>query len=205
MNLVDELAEEFARRLRAGERPSVEDYATRFPEQADELRSVLSAVVMMEQLKPRREAPSGTGPRLRATEPPPKLVGEYRIVREIGRGGMGVVYEAEQEALGRRVALKVLPRQVLANETLRSRFRREAQAAARLHHTNIVPVFGVGEHEGLCFYAMQLIDGRGLDQVIREAAGPLDSFGAVARVALQVAEALAYAHRQGVLHRDIKP
>jgi serine/threonine protein kinase len=81
---------------------------------------------------------------------------------------MGVVYEAEQEALGRRVAIKVLPGRLLANQTLRARFRREAQAAARLHHTNIVPVFGVGECDGQCFYVMQLIEGRGLDRVIHE-------------------------------------
>ncbi len=71
-------------------------------------------------------------------------------MREIGRGGMGVVYEAEQETLGRRVAIKVLPGHLLANEKLRSRFHQEAQAAARLHHTNIVPVFGVGEGDGQC-------------------------------------------------------
>src|SRR5262249_57831981 len=88
---------------------------------------------------------------------PPERIGEHQIVREIGRGGMGVVYEAVQESLGRRVALKVLPAHLLSNETLRARFHRESHAAAKLHHTNIVPVFAVGEHEGLCFYVMQLI------------------------------------------------
>jgi serine/threonine protein kinase len=164
-NLVDELAEEFAQRWRAGEHPSVEEYANRYPNWAEEIRAVLPAVVMMEQLKPGPEDAPPPGP-----ERPPERVGEYRIVREIGRGGMGVVYEAEQEALGRRVAIKLLPGHLLANEKLRSRFRREAQAAARLHHTNIVPVFGVGECDGRCFYVMQLIRGRGLDQVIRDAA-----------------------------------
>src|SRR5439155_6638081 len=96
-------------------------------------------------------------------------VGEYRIVRELGRGGMGVVYEAVQEPLDRRVALKLLPASSFANEKFRARFRRESLAAARLHHTNIVPVFGVGEHGGLWFYVMQLIDGRSLDEVIRDA------------------------------------
>src|SRR6266542_2568528 len=97
-NLVDELAEEFARRWRAGEQPAVEDYAKQYPQMADEIRAVLSAVVMMEQLKPRCEdagPAAAPGP-----ERLPERVGDYRIVREIGRGGMGVVYEAEQEALG---------------------------------------------------------------------------------------------------------
>ena len=95
-------------------------------------------------------------------------VGDYRILREIGRGGMGVVYEAEQVSLGRRVALKVLPRQVSGDRTVLERFRREARAAARLHHTNIVPVFEVGQDGDVRFYAMQFIQGQGLDLVIDE-------------------------------------
>jgi serine/threonine protein kinase len=173
---VDELAEEFARRWRAGERPSVEEYISRFPQCADEIRDVLPAVVMMEQLKPRRTDNPPARPAA-TLDVPPRHVGEYRIVREIGRGGMGVVYEAEQEALGRRVAIKVLPSTVLANPSARERFRREALAAARLHHTNIVPVFGVGECDGQCFYVMQLITGRGLDQIIRGAVGVPPSGG----------------------------
>src|SRR5262245_39230858 len=79
---------------------------------------------------------------------------------------MGIVYEAEQESLGRHVALKVLPRQALLKTTYLERFRREAKAAGRLHHTNIVPVFGVGEHDGTHYYAMQFIAGEGLDKVL---------------------------------------
>src|SRR5262249_48572576 len=88
--------------------------------------------------------------------------------REIGGGGMGVVYEAEQASLGRHVALKVLPGHARLNANLRERFRREARAAARLHHTNIVPVFGVGEHEGTPYYVMQYIRGQALDEVLGE-------------------------------------
>ena len=95
-------------------------------------------------------------------------MGDYRILREIGRGGMGVVYEAEQESLGRRVALKVLPRPIARDGTALARFRREARAAARLHHTNIVPVFEVGQDGDVCYYAMQFIHGQGLDAVIEE-------------------------------------
>src|SRR5262249_43351361 len=92
----------------------------------------------------------------------------YRILREVGRGGMGIVYEAEQESLGRRVALKVLPAQALLDPQQQKRFQREAKAAARLHHTNIVPVYGVGENDGLHYYVMQFIQGQGLDQVLIE-------------------------------------
>lgn len=98
----------------------------------------------------------------------PNQLGDYRIVREIGRGGMGIVYEAEQVSLGRHVALKVLPRELIKNAKLRTRFEREAKAAAKLHHTNIVPVFGVGEDDNQCYYVMQYIQGMGLDVVINE-------------------------------------
>jgi serine/threonine protein kinase len=164
-HLVDDLAEEFARRWRNGERPSVEEYALRFPRWAADIRQMFPAVVMMEQLKPRPEAHPPVNPPAEDARPPEQL-GDYQILREIGRGGMGVVYEAQHEALGRRVAVKVLPTHLFQNEKLRFRFRRESQAAARLHHTNIVPVFGVGEQNGQCYYVMQLISGRGLDRVI---------------------------------------
>jgi serine/threonine protein kinase len=93
---------------------------------------------------------------------------DFRILGEIGRGGMGVVYEAVQESLDRPVALKVIGERASGDETLRSRFDREAKAAAKLHHTNIVPVFGRGEFQGLLYYAMQYIRGRGMDKILRE-------------------------------------
>src|SRR5262249_14165505 len=92
-------------------------------------------------------------------------------LREVARGGMGIVYEAVQESLGRHVALKVLPPHGLVDAKHLERFRREARAAARLHHTNIVPVFGVGEHEGIHYYAMQFIQGQGLNAVLQELKG----------------------------------
>jgi serine/threonine protein kinase/Flp pilus assembly protein TadD len=102
--------------------------------------------------------------------PPPRVdrLGDFHIVREVGRGGMGIVYEAEQESLGRRVALKVLLTTALRDQRQHQRFEREAKAAARLHHTNIVPVFGMGEHGGLHYYVMQFIDGPSLDRVLAE-------------------------------------
>jgi serine/threonine-protein kinase len=110
--------------------------------------------------------PTGTAPQAKA--PPLEQLGDYRILREIGRGGMGVVYEAEQVSLGRNVALKLLPPQILRDAKQRHRFEREARSAAKLHHTNIVPVFGVGEHDETPYYVMQFIQGLGLDEVLDE-------------------------------------
>jgi hypothetical protein len=95
-------------------------------------------------------------------------VGDYRILRELGRGGMGVVYEAERESLKVRVALKVMRPTIRPDATRLRRFHSEARAAARLHHSNIVPVFDYGEQDGVCFYAMQMISGVGLNQMVEE-------------------------------------
>src|SRR5207302_10241189 len=95
-------------------------------------------------------------------------LGDFHILREVGHGGMGVVYEAEQVSLGRRVAMKVLSQRTLRDAKQRRRFEREAKSAAKLHHTNIVPVYGVGEHDGQPYYVMQFIQGLGLDEVITE-------------------------------------
>src|ERR1700720_441396 len=168
--LVLELAEEFLERYRKGERPPLREYIDRHPELAAEIREVFPAMALMENIALADEALDGEAapsalPPAAAT---PKQLGGFRILREVGRGGMGIVYEAEQVSLGRHVALKVLPRNVLLDAQQKRRFEREAKAAARLHHTNIVPVFGVGEQEGLPYYVMQFIQGLGLDLVLDE-------------------------------------
>src|SRR5262249_38516852 len=163
----------------------------------------------------------------------PGTLGDYRIVREVGRGGMGVVYEAEQISLGRRVALKVLPFAAALEPAQLQRFQNEARAAASLHHEHILPVYAVGCERGLHYYAMQLIDGQSLAGVIaalgppgasarQGATGGSDTaplakaptetggrdaghFRRVAEWGAQAAGALEHAHRVGVVHRDVKP
>ena len=144
------------------------EYAARLPDREDEVRELFPALVEMEQLKPVTAERTGDFVLRRPNRTHPARVGEYRILRLVGRGGMGAVYEAVQESLGRHVALKLLPAEALADPRRLERFRREAKAAARLHHTNIVPVFGVGEADGRHFYAMQFIAGHPLDAVIDE-------------------------------------
>ncbi len=166
--LLNLLAEEFAARHRAGGRPRLEEYCERHPEIAEDIRSLFPALVELE----RARADAGAAPAAAVADARPLAdLGEFRLLREVGRGGMGVVYEAEQVALGRRVALKLLPASVISDPARRRRFEREAKSAARLHHSNIVPVYGYGEHEGTPYYVMQFIHGLGLDAVIGELGG----------------------------------
>jgi serine/threonine protein kinase/Tfp pilus assembly protein PilF len=162
------VTDELLERYRRGERPALTDYVGRYPALAEQIRELFSALVLMEDVRPGSKSPADRPVQARAGDVPFQHLGDYRIVREIGRGGMGIVYEAEQESLGRRVALKVLPPGALAAPKQVQRFQQEARAAARLHHTHIVPVFGVGEENGTHYYVMQYIEGRPLDEVLAE-------------------------------------
>ena len=165
--LLAELVEEYTTKLQAGEIIHWSEFADAHPEHADGLRSLLPALHLLADA-----GESGLDEEIQTSETVPPAtprngqLGDYRLVREIGRGGMGIVYEAEQRSLRRRVALKVLPYASLLDSRQLQRFHNEAQAAACLHHDHIVPVFAVGCEDGVHFYAMQFIDGRSLDQFV---------------------------------------
>lgn len=273
----EDLAEKFAEELRAGEAPAISSYANQNPEFASQIHRLFPVMEAMEQRGAQVEDYSEEGlleaelGQLRAT-PPMRRLGDYRILREIGRGGMGIVFEAQQESLGRKVALKLLPQSSQFDKRRQQRFENEARASAMLHHTNIVPVFGVGSHESTSYFVMQYIDGQPLHRVLneislqrsgdgtndpanaatlREASTIATSFDQseigipanpetdlpdpsspsristtfsnashqvnsrtsaeniywrnIARIGVQVADALSHAHSKKILHRDIKP
>ena len=170
-NPFERLAEEFADRLRRGEHPSLTEYVERYPEHADDIRELFPALALVEHYKPAREDADDLVPRAgrSATRGDlPDQLGDYRILRYLGEGGMGVVYEAVRESLRSHVALKVMHPQFRNREKYLRRFRTEARSAARLHHTNIVSVFDYGVHDGVCYYAMQYIAGHSLDKILAD-------------------------------------
>jgi serine/threonine protein kinase/WD40 repeat protein/tetratricopeptide (TPR) repeat protein len=169
-NPFERLAEEFAERLRRGERPAITDYVARYPEHADDIRELFPEIAVVEQYKP---SEADSRPSFHTAIPPkrgsvPDQLGDYRILRYLGAGGMGVVYEAERESLRSNVALKVMHPQFREHEKYLQRFRIEARSAARLHHTNIVSVFDYGVHDGVCYYAMPYIAGHSLDKILSD-------------------------------------
>lgn len=158
---LEQIAEEFVAQLRKGSGVAISEYVERYPDLANEIEEYFPAIIALEGGK----HISDSNGKVSLGASTPKQLGDFRIVQEIGRGGMGVVYEAIQESLNRRVALKLLPRHLLLEEKQLKRFRREAELTAALHHTNIVPVYGVGENDGFHYYVMQLIEGIGLDEL----------------------------------------
>jgi serine/threonine protein kinase len=160
--------QDFLDQLEAGRRPDRQEFLRRYPDLAVPLGHCLDGLELVHRagLRERRPGavpPVGLGDVASATP-----LGDYQIIREIGRGGMGIVYEAVQLSLGRRVALKVLPFAATFDAKHLQRFLNEAQSAAQLHHTNIVPIYAVGSERGVHFYAMQLIEGHSLAEIIRQ-------------------------------------
>lgn len=192
----ERIVAEFRAALDRGERPSVDHYRDRYPEDAAALGRLLNAVLHLHDDRaprdPRAELPSSIGP--------------YRIDREIARGGMGIVYEAHDPTLERSVAIKIVPTHLDTDEA-RARFQREIRSVARLEHPAIVPVYEAGVHEGRAYFVMPLVLGESLDRIIdrmRSCAERPDP-NEVARWLARVCDAVAEAHERGVLHRDIKP
>lgn len=208
---LDLLIEQFLLLHRKGEPVTVEVFAEQHPEQREQLVDLLPTLLALEDVK-RDRASSGSG-QSRVSLPALERLGDFRIEGELGRGGMGVVFAAVQESLDRRVALKVLPQASLLTGNQLERFQREAQIAARLHHSNIVPVYGSGESDGYHWYAMQHLSGQSLDRWRQTQSGLMpEGSGAwsvrarfVARIGAAAASALHYAHGLGTMHRDIKP
>ncbi|QDV07102.1 Serine/threonine-protein kinase PrkC [Planctomycetes bacterium Poly30] len=161
---LDQLITDYFDAQREGRAPSVEDFVAAHPEHEHALRAVLPGASLLDQIGKRAEDAS---PMARSGD----RLGEYKLLGVLGRGGMGVVYEAVQETLGRPVALKVLPASRVVDRKSRERFMREAQAAASLQHPGIVPVYGVGEADGQVYYAMQRVDGVPLDVLTAVARG----------------------------------
>ncbi len=166
---IDDLASEFLERYRRGEGPSLSEYTDRHPELAERIRAIFPALIVMETV----EAGTSQGTRLDVERfdsgaSAPRRLGDFILIRRVGAGGMGIVYEAEHESLKSRVALKVMHPRFRADRAYVRRFQTEARSAAKLHHTNIVPVFDYGEHDGVCYYAMQYIVGVGLERVLED-------------------------------------
>jgi WD40 repeat protein/serine/threonine protein kinase len=166
--VLDDLLADFANRLHAGEAVGVETYVQEHPERADELRRLLPAVQILTDLEGMAGAEDMLAPPESGPERALGVLGDFRLLREVGHGGMGVVYEAVQVSLNRRVALKALPFAATLDTRQIQRFKAEAQAAAHLHHTHIVPVFAVGCERGVHYYAMQFIEGHTLAALIEE-------------------------------------
>jgi serine/threonine-protein kinase len=190
--------------IEEGLQPTPDEWLRRYPDLAEELASFFAAKTEFEHhagplLPGLAPQPVDEGGVATALLPP---AGEYDILEEVGRGGMGVVYRARHRGLRRIVALKTLRAEGLAREEDLRRFRSEAEVLASLDHPHIVPIYEVGEHEGQPCYAMKLLGGGSLADRLRE--GPLSPRQA-AQLLAAVARAVHHAHQCGVLHRDIKP
>jgi serine/threonine protein kinase/Flp pilus assembly protein TadD len=207
--LAAEAFELFVELHRRGDHVDPSVFAARFPDHADELVLAIDAFLALEESEQGAADESAV----------PAQVGPYRIVREIGRGGMGVVLEAVEEPLGRRVALKILPPEHLSSSVARERFRREAKLASQLDHSGIATVYGAGIDAEEPWIAMRFVEGESLAHMIAQArelghdcvrlhssaASGRENVLRVARCVAEVARALQYAHERGILHRDVKP
>ena len=198
--LLDQAIMEFLRAQENGVPLDIQDLLNKHSSVADELESFIDQQIQFGKIAaPVREFSTIADSRIEATI---KEFGDYDIVREVGRGGMGVIYEARQKGLSRRVALKMIRDSRFRTEEDLVRFQTESEAAAALEHPNIVPVYRVGTVEGMPFFTMKLVRGGSLKEALENGKmKPAES----ARVALAIANGVSFAHQRGILHRDLKP
>ncbi len=210
---IDAVIADYLDAVRAGKNPDPNEWLSRHPDLAPELASFFAGRAELARW-PRRPPPE----RRRRSAPAVGVVawspdhattgrscayfGDYELLEEIARGGMGVVYRARQVSLNRVVALKMILAGELASADDVRRFRTEAEAAANLDHPNIVPIYEVGEHDGRQFFSMKFVEGGSLaNQVERLTKKPKEAVTLLA----EVARAVHFAHQRGILHRDLKP
>lgn len=205
-----ELLERMTAELRAGRMPDLEALAKEHPELSAELRELWGAVQLAEGLAAglSRGSPTNLAARRplagRATAPGdlPREFGDFELQRELGRGGMGIVYQARQRSLNRTAAVKMILRGEWASADDQARFRSEAESAARLDHPHIVPVYEVGEYDAQPYFVMKYVEGVTLANRLAE--GPMPPREAAAILA-PICDAIHFAHERGILHRDLKP
>jgi serine/threonine-protein kinase len=207
-----QLLADLSEQMRQGQLPDLDAVAAQYPDLAAELRELWGAVLIAEEfVNPSSEQRKNSGAttvgltalgRTAEVSFSPQLFGDYELLEQIGRGGMGIVYKARQRSLNRLVALKMILNGELATPEDLARFRTEAQAAAHLEHPNIVPVYNAGEHEGQAYFSMRLVEGQTLGALL--ARGPMRPRDA-ARYLAAISRAVHYAHEHGILHRDLKP
>jgi len=214
--LLARLLAELAQQQRQGGAADVDAVGRQYPDLAGELRELWAAAQVVEEFgksaadagatidlsRPRGVITGGKSPLLGVPVPEGRLFGEYELLEEIGRGGMGVVFKARQRSLGRIVALKMILRGELASDAELARFRAEAESAARLEHPSIITVHEVGEHDGQAYFSMKYVEGQTLAGLLSD--GPLPPRLAAQYVST-IARAVHHAHQQGILHRDLKP
>src|SRR5262245_37120521 len=199
------IADEFVEAFRQGKRPSVEEFARRYPAHADEIRDMLPALLLMEQAKTADESRGQPRP-AHATAPavPLQQLGDYQLLREVGRGGMGVVYRARDAALDRDVAVKLLSERYPPDSIPAQRFLSEARITAQLQHPGIPAVHQVGTlADGRPFLAMKLINGSTLDAILTDRPDPSADRGRLLAIFEAVCQAVGYAHARHIIHRDL--